>query len=348
MSDGVQIYAGTHEGLLVFRSSDGGWRETTRAFDGAIIDSIAGCQRHPERVYCGVTHDGLYRTEDAGLHWDKVLDGDIRAVAVDATDDSIYAGAEPVHLFRSEDRGDSWEEVESLLQMPEEIRQKWWSPVSGVGHVRHVFVHPDDPNTIYLALEHGGIVRSFDRGATWQDVTNGINYIDIHMVASLPGSFTHYYTSSARGFFTAQDPAEGWIRAENGFTRDYFHDFVFLPLHQGSTYPTMLIGTADKSPGSWNRPERARSAVFRSDDGAQTWHRVGEGLPEVITSMISTVVSHPLDKNAAFIGFGEVSRGHAHGPAGPGQILVTRDRGDSWHDLNLEMPADRVLWVAPE
>ena len=63
--------------------------------------------------------------------------------------------------------------------------------------------------------------------------------------------------------------------------------------------------------------------------------------------MVSTVVTHPLDVNSAFLGLGEVSRGHAHGPAGPGQILITHDRGDSWENLHLELPADRVLWIAP-
>jgi len=348
MPERLQLYAGTHEGLLIFRPRTGGWVETNRAFGGAIIDSMSGSRQHAERVYCGVTHDGLYRTQDAGLHWERVLDGDIRSVVVDPTDEVVYAGTEPVHLYRSEDRGDTWEEILSLQELPEEIRRKWWSPVSGVGHIRHIFVHADDPRIIYLSLEHGGIVRSLDRGASWEDVSGGIDYIDIHMVASLPKSFSRYYASSARGFFTSEDPADGWVRAENGFTRDYFHDFVLLRSRADDGYPTMLIATADKSPGSWNRPERARSAMFRSDDGAQSWRRVGEGLPDVLTAMISTIVGDPLDKGTAYAGLGEVSRGHAHGPAGPGRILVSRDRGESWQDLDLVLPADRVLWVAPE
>jgi hypothetical protein len=351
MAEGVRLYAGTHEGLFVYRSQNGGWTEVSRSLTESITDSMAGCQRRPERVFAGVAHDGVYRTDDAGLHWNKVLDGDVRSLAVDPMDDQVvYAGTEPVHLYRSEDGGDRWEEVSTLVAMPEEVTKKWWSPVSGVGHIRHIFVHADDPRIVYLALEHGGIVRSFDRCATWEDVTSGIDYIDMHMVASLPHSFSRYYTSSARGFFTSEDPADGWVRAENGFTRDYYHDFIFLPPERDGENPTMLTGAADKSPGSWNRPERAKAAVFRSDDCAQSWRRVGvgQGLPEAITSMISTLVNHPLDKNAAFMGLGEVSRGHAHGPCGPGSVMLTRDRGESWQDLGLEMPADRVLWAAPE
>lgn len=350
MSTTVRLYTGTHEGMFVYGTSGGGWTEVSTAFPGAIIDSIVGCRRRPERVFAGVTHNGLYRSDDAGLHWLKVLDGDIRSVALDATDQTLYAGTEPVHLYRSEDGGDNWQEVSTLFDLPEEIQKQWWSPVTGIGHIRHIFVHPDDPRIIYLAMEHGGIQRSLDRGATWADVSAGIDYIDIHMVASFPHRFDRFYTSSARGFFTSTDPAGGWARAESGFTRDYFHDFIFLPPTRVGDPETMLIGTADHSPGSWQRPERARSAIFRSDDGARSWRRVGvgTGLPEELTSMVSTLIPHPLDGDSAFVGLGEVSRGHAHGPGGPGRVLLTRDRGDTWQDLDLRIPADRVLWAAAE
>jgi photosystem II stability/assembly factor-like uncharacterized protein len=349
MVEGVRLYAGTHEGMFVFRSTPNGWAEVSRGLTGTILDSIAGCQHEPSRVFSGVAHDGAYRTDDAGLSWRKVLDGDVRSLLVDPSDDRvIYAGTEPVHLFRSDDGGEHWTEVSTLVEMPEEVRRRWWSPVSGAGHIRHIFVHPADPRVLYLALEHGGVVRSLDRGQTWEDVSSGIDYIDMHMVASLPGSLGRYYASSARGFFTSEDPADGWVRAESGFSRDYFHDFAFLPGRNAADPPTMLIGTADKSPGSWNRPERARAAVFRSDDCAQSWRRLTGGLPEIITSMVSTIVPHPTDVNTAFMGLGEVSRGHAHGPCGPGTIMVTHDRGDSWEDLGLQLPADRVLLAAAD
>src|SRR5579871_66780 len=100
MTEGVRLYAGTHEGMFVYRSRVSGWEEVSRALPGAIVDSIVGCQRRPERIFAGVAHDGLYRTVDASMHWAKVLDGDIRSVAIDATDEVIYAGTEPVHLYR--------------------------------------------------------------------------------------------------------------------------------------------------------------------------------------------------------------------------------------------------------
>ncbi len=375
MAQGVRLYAGTQNGVTVWRSHNGSWEEISRGFENGIIDSIGGCKGHPERVFLGVTHDGLYRTEDGGHKWTKVLEGDIRSITIDPTDDKvIYAGTEPVHLYRSEDGGDTWEGLTSLMafaisrgirffqtfvlkreQHPEDVRKKWWFPrPPHLAHITHIFIHPHDPKIIYLSIEHGGILRSLNRGESWEDVSGGIDYLDIHVIKTLPHSLERYYVSSARGFFTSNDPAQGWVRAENGFTRDYFHDFLFLPPSNKDENPTMLIATADQSPGHWDRAQNARSAVFRSFDCAQTWHRVGRGLPEILEAMVWALADHPHDPNAVFAGLGNVGRGYAlplphySGSGGAGTILLTRDRGESWEKLDIELPPDRILWAAAD
>ncbi len=352
MNENVRIYAGTQHGLMVWRSKNDLWEEVAQSFRDGIIDSIIGCRGRPERVFVGVTHDGLYRTDDGGKTWGKVLNGDIRAVTLDSTaEDVVYAGVEPVGVYRSEDGGNTWEELNSLQELSEEVRRKWWHPVAPHhGHVRNMFIHPDDTERVYLCIEHGGIVRSLDRGETWEDVTEGIEYVDIHVLCSLPRRFDRYFVTSARGFFASNDPAQGWERAENGLTRDYFHDFLFLPPCNGSEEPTMLLATADKSPGYWAREGRhgARAALFRSHDCANSWYRVTHGLPEDLDPMFWALAHHPHDPNAVFAGLGDVARGPAAGAGGAGKILVSRDIGESWEDLDIQLPADRVLWAAAD
>lgn len=351
MSEGVRLYAGTQHGLIIWRSVNAGWQEVARHFENGIIDSIHGCKQSPEKVFIGVTHDGLYRTCDGGKTWKKVLDGDIRSVSVDPTDDDvIYAGIEPVGLFRSENGGDRWQEITSLKSMPQSVRKNWWYPQAPHhGHVRNIHIHPDDSRTLYLCLEHGGIVRSFDRGESWQDVSKGIDYLDIHVIANFPTHRHRYFVASARGFFTSDKPENGWVRVENGLTRDYFHDFVFLEPKSASEPPAMLIATADGSPGFWRRENRgARAAIFKSADGAASWTRITEGLADDLDSMIWALVHHPADTGAVFAGFGNVARGHASGAGGAGDLMISRDSGNSWERLDIELPADRVLWAAAD
>jgi len=351
MSEGVRLYAGTQHGLIVWRSKNSHWEIVAQNFENGIIDSIFGCRGSPERVFVGVTHDGLYRTTDGGKSWGKVLDGDIRSVTVDPTDDRVvYAGVEPVALFRSEDGGDHWEELEALKELPEAVRKNWWFPQPPhLGHVRYIFIHPENPRIIYLCLEHGGIVRSLNRAETWEDVSKGIDYLDIHVILNLPGSFERYYVATARGFFTTNNPASGWVRAESGLTRNYFHDFLFFPPANPADQPKMLIATADGSPGVWRRENRgARAALFTSRDGAQSWTRITRGLPDSLDSMIWALVHHPIDRRSLFAGLGNVARGHASGAGGAGDLMISRDMGDSWERLDIDLPADRVLWAAAE
>jgi len=215
--------------------------------------------------------------------------------------------------------------------------------------VRNIHIHPDDSRTIYLCLEHGGIVRSFDRGESWEDVSKGIDYLDIHVIANFPKSNDRYYVASARGFFTSDNPEAGWTRAENGMSHDYFHDFLFLNSQRADESSTMLIATADGSPGFWRRENRgARAAIYKSADGAKSWTRITNGLAKDLDSMVWALVHHPTDHNAVFAGFGNVARGHAAGPGGAGDLMISRDRGDSWERLDIDLPADRVLWAAAD
>ena len=142
-------------------------------------------------------------------------------------------------------------------------------------------IHRDDPQTIYLCLEHGGIVRSFDRGASWEDVSKGIDYLDIHVIANFTARTDRYYVASARGFFTSDQPEDGWVRAENRMTHDYFHDFLFFDPRRNGDNATMLIAAAERIAGLLaERKPRSRGAIFKSPDSAESWNRITNGLAD--------------------------------------------------------------------
>src|SRR5439155_258197 len=144
-------------------------------FATGTIDSIDGLRSQPNVVYFGVTNDGLYRTDDAGKSWRRVFEGNVRAVTVDPTDERVvYVGIEPIHLYRTEDGGKSWDELTGVQDLPAQVKAKWTYPQSPHReHVRHIFVHPDEPNVLHVCLDHGGIIRSRDLAENWERVGTG-------------------------------------------------------------------------------------------------------------------------------------------------------------------------------
>jgi len=384
MADGARVYAGTYDGVQVLSLRDGNTELVSTAFSDEIVQALGGSPQKPERVVVGL-RNGLHRSDDAGLHWRKVLDGDFRSVAIDPTDDRVmYAGTDPVHLFRSEDGGDSWEELTSLQRLPDETheklgeaepasmggfqqqgfrhrRQDWWFPVPPhQGHVLQMFIHPDDPNLLLLAIEHGGVARSTDRGRTWEDVSQGIDDLDMHFVTSLPHRFDRYFVTSARGLYTADEPANGWTPAQNGCDRDYFHDLLLLPPTNGGN-PVMIVASADGSPGFWpaikgrehwnNNEVGSRAALFRSDDSGQSWRRIGagNGLPVEMGPMIWALCAHPTDTSALFAGLGESAAVPSPSRRGAaGAIVASSDGGESWQTIRADMPAVEHIIAMPD
>jgi len=59
MTNSVRIYAGTQEGLFIWRGKNGSWENVAISFATGTIDSIDGLRSQPNVVYLGVTNDGL-------------------------------------------------------------------------------------------------------------------------------------------------------------------------------------------------------------------------------------------------------------------------------------------------
>ena len=125
---------------------------------------------------------GLYRTEDGGETWDKVLDisehTGVNNVLIDPRDPRImYATSEQrrrhVHtkigggpesgIWKSTDGGNSWRELKKGLP---------GGDMGGIG----IAISPVKPDIVYAIIEaegtSGGFFRSTDRGETWKKMSD--------------------------------------------------------------------------------------------------------------------------------------------------------------------------------
>lgn len=137
---------------------------------------------------------GLYKTEDGGATWTKVLDGGTWAgvsdVVMDPRDHNVLlastwqryrrtygyiAGGPESGLWRSTDGGKTWKKSQTGLPANEDLGR------TGLA------ISPKNPDVVYAILEaanqRGGFYRSRDNGVTWERMSNhntiGLYYSEI-------------------------------------------------------------------------------------------------------------------------------------------------------------------------
>jgi photosystem II stability/assembly factor-like uncharacterized protein len=175
----------------VYKSIDGGksWKnmglKESRQIGGIVIDP-----RNSDIVFVAAEGSawgpdgerGLYRTDDGGESWEKVLEisenTGVNNVVIDPVNpDMMYATSEQrrrhVHtkigggpesaVYRSLDGGITW--TKSMKGLPS-------VDIGGMG----IAVSPADHNVVYLIMEaadgKGGFFRSSDRGASWNKMSD--------------------------------------------------------------------------------------------------------------------------------------------------------------------------------
>lgn len=325
-----RLYIGTDSGLTVLSGDGESWSPLQELLPGRFVramTAVAGVNA----AYACVVKDGLYASYDGGASWQLALPGNIHSVAVDpGAANMVYAGSEPVGLFRSDDAGRHWRELTALRDQPESVTDKWWFPqYPHESHVLSIFVHGHDSRVLCVGLEHGGILRSTDGGASWEDLSAGIEYLDIHTVKGDPLRSNLYYTATARGFYRSECHGRDWLFAERGIDRSYFHDLVVIP----GDPPAIFLTTANGTPPAWLRKEKAQAAIFRSLDGGVSWQQLRGGLPASMERMIWNLSVDAENPDHLYAGTGEAQGQRSEDSTTRGAVWLSTDRGDTWKQI---------------
>lgn len=195
------IYVGTGEtwtrnsvsvGDGLYKSVDGGSNWTKLGFDNSErIANIIVNPKNSNEVYVGVLgalwgdseERGVYKSNDAGATWEKLLYVDQRTgcadLAMDPTDPNIlYAsmwefrrtgwsfesGGAKSALYKSTDAGKTWNKIHNGF------------PEGKLGRLG-IAVAPSNPSVLYTVIEaekqeRKGLYRSNDAGASWEQLNN--------------------------------------------------------------------------------------------------------------------------------------------------------------------------------
>ena len=320
----TRLYAATGDAVARLDAADGGW-EVSSSLEGSGAQCLAVAPADADLVYAGLREGGVRRSADAGNTWvDCALPHPgVFSVAVSPADDAVYAGTEPSALYRSDDGGGTWRELTALLDLPS--RPTWsFPPRPWTSHVRWVAPSPHDADLLLVGIELGGLMRSEDGGAGWQDHRPGAQP-DVHSLAWHPHAPGRAYEAGGGGAAWSEDGGESWQPADEGRDRHYTWSVTVDPDDAGTWFVSASTG-----PYAAHGGRDAQARIYRRDgDG---WTGLDGGLPEPLTAMPYALVARP--------------GGCVYAGLGDGTLWESADRGDSWARATLSTGLDRIVALA--
>ena len=227
------------------------------------------------RAWCGTRRGGVFRSDDGGSSWQFVgLRGRlIMAITASPVErDEVWVGTEPSEVWRSGDAGTAWEQTSRLETLASS--SEWaFPPRPDTHHVRWIACHPLEPARLWVAIEAGALVSTFDRGRTWRDRFPG-GPRDTHELAIHHNAPDTLRVAAGDGYFESYDAGITWGSPTAGLDVGYLRSVAIDP-----EQPEVVVVSASSGPHSAYVAGRSDGRLYRriTPDG---WNRVHDGWPE--------------------------------------------------------------------
>ncbi|MCH7646214.1 MAG: deoxyhypusine synthase family protein, partial [Nitrospinae bacterium] len=208
VTTGAVLYHDLHLGLgySFYRGSPGLDDKELRKrklirIHAVIIEPLRGA------IIAGAPRDSVYVSQDGGNTWERrdngITETDIYSLASSRINGGarIYAGSEPAYLFYSDDLGRHWSELSALRSVD---MSGWTFPAPPhIAHTKHINFHPDDPDTLFISIEQGGLLKSTDAGQHFQ-VIPGMDD-DVHRTVINPKNPDRIYVTGGDGMYVTSE-----------------------------------------------------------------------------------------------------------------------------------------------
>ncbi|MFI0370583.1 WD40/YVTN/BNR-like repeat-containing protein [Actinomadura sp. 1N219] len=275
---------------------------------------------------------GVLRSNDDGVTWarlgvgmDLEFDAVVRCLAVDpARPETVYAGAD-IGVARSDDAGATWRRVDG--------------PMNGMA-VWSMAIDPHDPRCMIVgtgAPSRAALFRTDDGGETWHrlppdipEFCAGVNRPRILTIAfdpAVPGAA--WFGIEEGGLWRSDDRGDTWSRVDgtpkstpDGVTNSDIHCVTILE-PDGDKPKTIIVAVVN--------------ALFVSTDDGKTWTRTDSRAEFGV--YYTRLVTRLPGGDELLLGIGDAT------PGTMTKILVSTDRGASWTESALDVPANSTTWA---
>jgi photosystem II stability/assembly factor-like uncharacterized protein len=181
--------------------------KTDKAFTVIAVDWF-----NPTVVYAGSSEGDILRSTDAGRSWlvAKRAEAAVSAIVVDPQDSRIvYAGTRGDGIWKTLDGGNTWLAIRKQLSEFDNARR-----------ITHLVVDALTPTTVYTVSPYG-LLRSDDRGETWQAVSliSPANEVDIKGFAVNPRESKDLQYVTASTLVISSDRGVTWTSQKLPSTR---------------------------------------------------------------------------------------------------------------------------------
>ncbi|WP_435624184.1 VPS10 domain-containing protein [Flagellimonas sp.] len=230
-------------------------------FRGGRSVCATGVIGDPMTYYMGITGGGVWKTTDAGQHWNNISDGffemgSVGAVAVSQSSTNIVYVGMGEHaprgvmtsygdgVYKSIDAGKTWQHI----------------GLKETQHIARIVIHPTNPDIVYVAAQGAlygpnkerGIFKTTDGGKTWKNVL-----------------FVNNLTGCSELSMDANFP-----------------DILYATMWEHQRKPEVVISGGEGS------------GVYKSVDGGETWKKIEKGLPKEKGKMAISV--SPANSNKVY------------------------------------------------